>query len=238
MPHLLSDVLDEGLGRGSVRHEARPTTGGPAGNARLTAWTGLALLTLVLAQVLTLLDLGGLITWHIVIGATLVPIALLKTVSVGWRMVGYYSGAARYRAAGPPPTLLRWLAPLVVASTLGLLGSGLALVALGQQASHRTLSSPLGYAIDAVTLHQILFIVFAVVVGLHVLARAIPALRLTSDRLTQSVAGRPLRSAVFVATLAAAALTVTLVLGAAGDWRHDNRGGGGPPRHPASVVDR
>jgi hypothetical protein len=237
VPHLLSAVLDEGLGRTPIRDQTRPTTGGPAGNARLTAWTGLVLLGLVLAQLVTLLDLGGLISWHIAIGAILVPIALLKTVSVGWRMIGYYAGVQRYRTAGPPPTLLRWLAPLVVLTTLGLLGSGLALVALGQRASHRTLIRPLGFGIDAVTVHQILFIAFAVVVGLHLLARAVPAVRLTSDRVTQSVAGRPLRGAVFVGTLAAAALTATLLLGAAGDWRHDSHGGGRPGQ-PASVVNR
>jgi hypothetical protein len=39
-----------------------PRTGGPAGNARLTAWTGLLLLVLSLAELVTLLDVGGLIS--------------------------------------------------------------------------------------------------------------------------------------------------------------------------------
>jgi hypothetical protein len=52
----------------------------------------------------------------------LVPPALLKTASTGWRVVRYYRSGAPYRQAGPPP-LLRLLGPLLVAGTMALLGT-------------------------------------------------------------------------------------------------------------------
>src|SRR5436309_13379598 len=81
-------------------------TGGPAGNARLTAWTGIVLLPLFLAETVTLVSVGHLISWHIAMGALLVPPALLKTASTGWRITRYYTGDRRYVEAGPPPFLL------------------------------------------------------------------------------------------------------------------------------------
>ena len=58
-------------------------SGGPAGNAVLTAWTGLTLLVPGVAELLTLFDVRGLITWHVAMGALLVPPALVKTGSTG-----------------------------------------------------------------------------------------------------------------------------------------------------------
>ena len=96
-------VADEAIGRGHRSDPVLGTTGGPAGNARLTAWTGLALLVLIVAELFTLLDVRGLLSWHVVIGVLLVPFALLKTATTGWRILRYYTGARPYRSAGPPP---------------------------------------------------------------------------------------------------------------------------------------
>jgi hypothetical protein len=79
-----------------------PWTGGPAGNAVLTAWTGLVVLGLSLAELVTLLSVHRLIGWHVVIGTLFVPPATLKTASVGWRIIRYYGRDANYRQAGPP----------------------------------------------------------------------------------------------------------------------------------------
>lgn len=84
-----------------------------------------------MADLLTLFDVNGLISWHVAIGALLLPPALLKTASTSWRMARYYTRNGPYLAAGPPPMLLRLLGPLVVVSTLRLLGSGVLLVLLG-----------------------------------------------------------------------------------------------------------
>lgn len=226
VPTQLADTLDEAIGK---RHRPDPvagTSGGPAGNARLTAWTGLLLLVLILAELVTVLDVNGLISWHIVLGTLLVPVALLKTVSTSWRVGRYYTGHRLYRTAGPPPTPLRLLGPLVVLTTLGLLGSGLALIALGPDAGRRPLVTVLGFALDTLTLHQALFIAFCVAVGLHVLARLVPAVNLVAGRVQRatSVPGRSRRIVVLGIALAAAAVTAALVLGASTAWKHDHHG--------------
>ena len=75
------------LGREHRTDPVVPDTGGPSGNARLTAWTGLFLLVLFIAELVTLLDVRGLIGWHLSVGVLLVPPALLKTATTGWRVV-------------------------------------------------------------------------------------------------------------------------------------------------------
>src|SRR5665213_387039 len=87
---IVSDAFYSAIGRLHRDDPIEPRTVGPAGNARLTAWTGLLLLVLSLAELVTLLNVGGLISWHIVIGTLLIPPALLKTASTGWRIIRYY----------------------------------------------------------------------------------------------------------------------------------------------------
>jgi hypothetical protein len=77
----VTDTLRAAAGRYHRNDPTAPGSGGPAGNARLTAWAGLLLLVLSLAELVTLINVGGLISWHVVIGVLLVPPALLKTVS-------------------------------------------------------------------------------------------------------------------------------------------------------------
>jgi hypothetical protein len=219
----ITETLQAAEGRAHRRDPETGATGGPAGNAVLTAWTGLALLALFLAELVTLLDVHRLISWHVVVGTVLVPVALAKTGSTGWRILRYYRGNPAYTSAGPPPVLLRILGPAVVAATLGLLGSGLLLIALGPDSSRRTIVSALGQRVDWVTVHQGLFLVWAVVTGLHVLARLVPALRLSTGRSAGGrVAGTAPRVAVLVATGVVAAVSAGLVLSVAGAWRHDS----------------
>ena len=140
-----AEALETAIGRGHRTDPVLPRSGGPAGNASLTAWTGLVLLVLFLAELVTLLDVRGLISWHVALGALLVPPALLKTATTGWRIARYYAGSAAYRTAGPPPLALRLLGPLVVLSTLAVLGSGVALVLVGEtssRADHRPAARP------------------------------------------------------------------------------------------------
>jgi hypothetical protein len=231
------DVLDEALGRTRRTDPVLPGGGGPAGNARLTAWTGVLLLVLFVAELVTLIDVRQLISWHLVIGTLLIPPALLKTGTTGWRIVGYYTGRRPYRDAGPPPLLLRILGPLVVAGTLAVLGSGLLLILLGPDTSRRTLLDVLGQRIDTVTIHQATFAVWAVVTGLHTLARLVPAARLTVAPGPSgiSVPGSARRVGVLIVTVSVAAVCAALVLSAAGAWRTqpDRQHGSPPGRHAA-----
>lgn len=224
-PPILADTLDVALGRSHRDDPVAPNSGGPAGNARLTAWTGLLLLVLSVAELVTLINVSGLISWHIVLGMLLVPPALLKTASTGWRIARYYRRNPAYRQAGPPPMLLRILGPAVVVSTLGLLASGLVLILLGQDNSRTVLITALGQRVDWLTLHQGLFIVWAVFTGLHMLARTMPALQLTvlPKRGGTSVDGAKARAAVLVGSAVVAGISAALVLSASGSWRHDDR---------------
>lgn len=232
LQELTADVLAEATGRRRRSYAVVPGGGGPAGNARLTAATGLVLLALFLAELVTLLDVSGLIGWHIAIGVLLVPPALLKTASTGWRIVRYYGGSRDYRESGPPPMLLRLLGPLVVLSTLGLLGSGLALIALGPEASRHMLVRALGRQIDAVTLHQAFFACWAVATGLHVLARLGPAVVLVG-RLPAVPGGRR-RVSVVAVTLILAAIAAALLFGTADAWAHS---GHPHPTRPTAQVE-
>ncbi|MFI7587648.1 hypothetical protein ACIB24_11290 [Spongisporangium articulatum] len=231
---LATEVVDEALGRGHRRDPVRAGTGGPAGNARLTAWTGLLLLVLFVAELLTLLDVGGLISWHLAIGALLVPPALLKTGSTGWRLVRYYLGDADYGQAGPPVPLLRALGPLVVISTLALLGSGLLLVLIGPDPARTTLFTLPLLRVDYVTLHQAVFIAWATVTGAHLLARLVPAVKLTVPGPGRgAVPGNASRALVVLLSVALAALCAVLVV----SWGHDWRTERGPHDGPRASAD-
>lgn len=92
LPPPVTDVVQAAAGRTHRADAVLPGTGGPAGNAQLTAWLGLVLLALFLAQLVTLLDVRGLISWHLAIGLLLVPPALVKMATTGWRMARYYTG--------------------------------------------------------------------------------------------------------------------------------------------------
>src|SRR5436305_10441279 len=141
---MIDDLVATATGRAHRADPVLSATGGPAGNARLTAWLGLVLLVLFGAELVTLLDVRGLLSWHVAVGVLLIPPALAKTASTGWRIARYYAGHRPYRAAGPPPMLLRLLGPLVVLSTLAVLGSGLLLILVGPDPSRRPLVSLLG----------------------------------------------------------------------------------------------
>lgn len=221
LPAIVTETLDTALGRAHRDDPTAPVTGGPAGNARLTAWTGMLLLALSLAELITLINVRGLISWHIVIGTLLIPPALLKTATTGWRIVRYYRRDPAYHHAGPPPLLLRILGPGVVASTLALLASGLVLVLIGADSSRTQLLSVLGKRVDWLTVHQGLFLIWGVLTGLHVLGRFIPALKLTvlSQPAMQAVPGRLTRAAIVAGCLVVAAVAAVLVLNAAGSWQ-------------------
>lgn len=228
-------TVSTALGRSHRVDPAPPRTGGPAGNARLTAWTGLILLGLSIAELVTLLNVGALISWHIVIGALLIPPAILKTASTGWRVVQYYRGDANYQSAGPPPMLLRILGPGVVAATLGLLASGALLIIVGRRSTHTVLITITGQRLDWLTLHQGFFVVWAGLTGLHVLARTVPAVQLTvrTSPAADSVDGGASRAVVIAGVAAAAVVIATLLLAGSGSWRSDHGGANGFPGSPA-----
>jgi hypothetical protein len=100
----------------------------PEGNERLTAAAGLALLVLTGVELLTLLlGLQHFLSWHVFVGFVLLPPIALKVASTGWRFMRYYLGDPEYRRKGPPHIVMRLLAPLLLAFTVLLFGSGIAI---------------------------------------------------------------------------------------------------------------
>ncbi len=222
---MVSEVLAEATGRDRRADPVLPGTGGPAGNALLTAWTALVLLVLSVAELLTLFDVRGLISWHVALGALFVPPAVMKTASTGWRMVRYYTGAQAYREAGPPPMVLRVLAPLVVVSTLGLLGSGVLLILIGEERARQTLVSGPLLSVDWVTLHQFFFALWCGATGLHLLGRIVPALRITLvPGPPTRVPGSWVRVLLLVSMAASAAALAVVLVHVDGSWAHPSLG--------------
>src|SRR5205823_8891393 len=96
----------------------------------------------------------------------------LKLASTGWRFLRYYRGDRAYRVHGAPLLPLRMLAPVVVASTLALFATGVALLVLGPGRG-----AVLG-------LHKASFVVWLAATGIHVLAylRRLPRLAVADWR--------------------------------------------------------
>lgn len=113
------------------RREAENPAGGADGNERLTAMTGAVLLLLLGAEGVTILAKRQLLTVHFFIGMLLVGPVLLKLGSTVYRFFKYYTGSAPYVRKGPPVMLLRLLGPVVIATSVAVIGSGVALAFTG-----------------------------------------------------------------------------------------------------------
>lgn len=185
-------------------------TDGPARNARLTALTGVVLLVLLAVEGVTLMSLQAMISWHIFVGVLVVPVVGLKLASTGYRFFRYYTRRADYVRAGPPHPLLRLLGPVVVVSTVVLLGSGLALIAVGP-----------GDGL-VLNLHKASFIVWLGALGAHVLGhlgRLPPAVReeLGSG---ERLAGFRWRLLLIAGAVVIGALAAVVVLPHGTPWLH------------------
>jgi hypothetical protein len=107
----------------------------PGGNERSTAAVGLLVLAPVAVEVATiLLGVHTFMSVHVFVGLALIPAVLLKLASTGWRFMRYYTRSRAYVEQGPPQLAMRLLAPLFVAATVVLFGSGVALGILHGQA--------------------------------------------------------------------------------------------------------
>ena len=134
--------------------------GGPEGNERLTAATGAMLLVLFAVEGVTIPLLGRLLTLHFFVGLLLIGPVCLKIGSTSYRFYRYYTGSSPYRRKGPPTLLLRVVGPLVVITSVVVLGTGVALALLGP-----------GSGSDVVLmLHRVGFVSWLAVMTVHVLA--------------------------------------------------------------------
>lgn len=198
---------------------------GVDGNERLTAATAVALILLLAAEGVTILFLRPLFSVHVFVGMLLIPPVALKLGSTGWRFCRYYSGSREYVRRGPPLLPLRLLAPLVVASTIGVFATGVALLVVG----------PAGGLV--LGLHKASFVVWLVTTGIHVLAhvRKLPALVLADWRLVRlprapAVPGGFARQLLLAGSIVAGAVLAIATIRYAQpwlDWIAVHRGGDG-----------
>ncbi len=154
--------------------------GGTEGNEQLTAMAGVVLLILLAALGVTILRIGQLIWLHLFLGLALIGPIAVKLASTGYRFVRYYTGDAAYRGKGPPPALMRAIAPLVVASTLVVFVTGILLLVDGPSGRGSWLLA-----------HKVSFFVWLGATALHVLGHLAEL-----PRSLRATSGRPQRSSV------------------------------------------
>ncbi|MEY2400426.1 MAG: hypothetical protein QOJ08_537, partial [Ilumatobacteraceae bacterium] len=209
------------------RSEIDAIDNGVVGNSRLTASVGAVLLIALLVEGVTVFDVNSMFALHAFVGMTLIPVAVLKMCSTGYRFMKYYRGDPVYRQKGPPHVILRILGPLVVVSTICLLGTGATLLAVGP-ANSDTL----------VTLHQASFIVWVSVTTIHVVGHITETARLTIDDMSSAggIGGVGLRRGLVLASLIVGLALGTASLGWNSAWVHRvGRRDGAPLNNPVKT---
>jgi hypothetical protein len=185
------------------------------GNTRLTAVLGLVLAAMLLVEGVTVLDVRGMITLHMFLGLMLIPPVLLKSASTAYRFGSYYSGREEYVRRGAPHIVLRVIGPLVVLSSLALLGTGLWLLLAGHQDT-------------VLTLHQGSFIVWVALMTLHFLGHVKDATvhswqELRVRQRDAASRRRPVRLVAVVASLVlGVGLAAALVSSHGAAWQRDD----------------
>jgi hypothetical protein len=190
---------------------------GVAGNERLTALAGAVLLVLIVAEVATIPNLDDLMSVHVFVGVLLAGPLAVKIASTGWRFLRYYTNNPAYRRKGPPSPLLRTLAPVLLILTLVLIGSGIGLLTAkpGTQ-------DGIGHAL--VGIHHASFLLWVVLVGIHIFAYIgrVPGLIASDWRQHRAqstlVPGRTLRLAVNLVALIAGVIAAVLLMPAFAAW--------------------
>lgn len=193
------------------RHHRRQPSGadGVAGNEHLTALTGVVLLVGFAIEGVTILRIGRLLTLHFFIGLLLIGPVLLKIGSTGYRIARYYAGATPYVRRGPPAPLLRLLGPFVIATSLAVLGTGVALAVVGPANG------------SWLFLHKASFIFWLGVMTLHVVAHIwrLPRILLTpSGHASFRLTGGAGRWLLVAASLAGGLVIALLAVHLAGPW--------------------
>ena len=185
--------------------------GGSEGNARLTGMTGLVLLVLLAVEGVTILSIRQLLSVHVFVGLLLIPPVALKLAVTGYRFLRYYTRAAEYVRKGPPLLLMRMLvAPGLIAATLVVFGTGVALLAVGPEGG------------IVLGLHKASFFVWLGAFGVHVLVYAlrVPGLVVADWGRGSGTAGAGLRVGVIAFALLLGLTVALAALPAAGPWLH------------------
>jgi hypothetical protein len=200
--------------RTAPRHRkvAPERTGGASGNEKLTAMTGAVLLVLLAAEGVTLVSVHHLLTLHFFLGFLLIGPVLLKLGSTGYRFTRYYTRSAAYVRKGPPALLLRLLGPVVIATSVGVIGSGVGLAFAG----------PRPWLLLA---HKASFVLWFGAMTIHVLwySPRLPGMlasRPARDRARLAIAGAGARWLLVSAALGIGLIVALATYHLAGSWAH------------------
>ncbi len=184
------------------------------GNSRLTSITGMVLLALLAVEGATILRVRELITLHIYLGVLLLGPVILKSLTTGYRFVRYYSGSAPYVAKGPPHLILRVLGPLVILTSLLVLGTGIGLIVGGDRNNL------------LLTAHKASFFLWFAVMTVHVLGHLREAVSMSATEVRSVATHRAsmLRMAIVAVSLVAGVALASALLPSASSWTsHDDR---------------
>ncbi len=166
------------LRRVAPRHRSDANLAGVEGNAKLTAMTGAILLAGFAIEGFTILGVRRMMFLHFFVGMLLIGPALLKIGSVCYRFVRYYTGSAPYVLKGPPSPVLRLLGPLVILTSVAVIGTGVMLAVTGPGAG------------QWLFLHKATFILWFGVMTIHVLNYAPRLPRMLAARTGRRAGGR------------------------------------------------
>ncbi len=149
------------------------------------------------------------------LGILLIPPVALKMASTGYRFARYYTFNPLYRRKGAPPPTLRLIAPIVVASTVVVFASGVALLLLGPSSRGSLL-----------LIHKASFVIWIAVTSIHVLAhlsdlpRALKTKHAIQPRLDSYGDGSAGRILSLSGALVAGLVLAILYLPQFGPWLH------------------
>lgn len=202
-----------------------PARANPSGNERLTAAAGLLVIVPVLVEIATiLLGVHTFMSVHVFVGVALIPPIVLKLASTGWRFARYYTRNRAYFEHSPPQIAMRLLAPLFVAATVVLFGSGVAMGLLR------------GNALEiARRLHGPASVIWLVLLGVHVLVYVARAVRSTAGEILPADRVR-VRGTTARGWALAAAVVCGVVLGVALVPAQHRWIDLGPPRPPLAPT--
>lgn len=184
---------------------------GVVGNERLTALAGAALLALLAVEVVTSMRLRTLLSAHVVVGVVLAGPLAVKLGGTGYRFVRYYTRSPSYVRRGPPHLALRVLGPLLVATALVVVGSGIGLMVTGPRNAGLLLP-----------LHGFSVLVFFPLMAIHLVAHLLATPRLVADEWSSVSAalapGRGIRMGVTLGALMLGVLGAMLLLPTTTPW--------------------
>jgi hypothetical protein len=184
---------------------------GVLGNERLTALAGGILLVLIVVELVTTARLRTFMSAHVFVGMLLAGPLVVKLGSTGYRFARYYTRAPAYVRRGPPHLALRVLGPLLVATTLVVVGSGIGLMVTGPD-----------HAGPLLPVHGFSVLVFIPLTAIHLVAHIFATPRLVADdwraASTALAPGRGLRVAVNLGALGLGVLGATFLLPAIAPW--------------------